>query len=48
MMEAETVSEMLGFYPQLTRLVAREEFKQYKTTRQSAKSKCSFWFDDDN
>jgi hypothetical protein len=26
MMEAEMVSETLGFYPQLTRLVAREEF----------------------
>jgi hypothetical protein len=26
MMEAEMVSETLGFYPQLTRLVAREDF----------------------
>jgi hypothetical protein len=25
-MEAEFVSETLGFYPQLTRLVAREDF----------------------
>jgi hypothetical protein len=25
MMEADMVSEMLGFYPQLTRLVARED-----------------------
>jgi hypothetical protein len=26
MMEAEMVSETLGFFPQLTRLVAREDF----------------------
>jgi hypothetical protein len=31
MMEAEMVSETLSFYPQLTRLVAREDFiKQIK------------------
>jgi hypothetical protein len=28
-MEAEMVSETLGFYPQLTRLVAREDFVDF-------------------
>jgi hypothetical protein len=28
MMEAEMVSETLGFYPQLTRLFAQEEFTE--------------------
>jgi hypothetical protein len=29
MMAVEMVSEMLGFYPQLTWLVAREDFKEF-------------------
>jgi hypothetical protein len=38
MMEAEMVSETLGFYPQLTRLVARENFIEF-SRRESFKSK---------
>jgi hypothetical protein len=37
MMEAEMVSETLGFYPQLTRLVAREHFMEF-SRRESFKT----------
>jgi hypothetical protein len=37
MMEAEMVSETLGFYPQLTQLVAREYFIKF-SRRESFKS----------
>jgi hypothetical protein len=37
MMEADMVSETLGFYPQLTRLVAREDFIEF-SRRESFKS----------
>jgi hypothetical protein len=35
MMEVEMVSEMLGFYPQLTWLVAREDFTELANVLQS-------------
>jgi hypothetical protein len=37
MMEAEIVSETLGFFPQLTRIVAREDFIAF-SRRESFKS----------
>jgi hypothetical protein len=37
MNEAEMVSETLGFYPQLTRLVAREDFIEF-SRRESFKT----------
>jgi hypothetical protein len=43
MMEAEMASETLGFCPQLTRLVARENFISFKTIyRSSVLSTCPF------
>jgi hypothetical protein len=38
MMEAEMVSETLGFYPQLTRLVAREDFVNNKSVKNDHES----------
>jgi hypothetical protein len=37
MMETEMVSEMFGFYPQLTQLVAQEDFIEF-SRRESFKS----------
>jgi hypothetical protein len=45
MMEAEMVSKTLGFCPQLTRLVAREDFNEF-SRRESFKSYICGLFND--